>query len=90
MALARFNSFKLGLDDGLCQIYRWESLQADWLLVRIQIQNDLDHGEKWSKRTAADLYRQMSRPAEILEAAGLIDRGSTSMTLWPGRRGSGS
>lgn len=51
MALARFNIFKLGLDDGLYQICRWERLQADWLLVRIQIQNALDRGEKWSKGT---------------------------------------
>lgn len=49
--LARFSIFKLDLNDGLYQICRWERLQADWLLVSIQIQNDLDHGKKWPKRT---------------------------------------
>lgn len=43
MALARYNILKLDLDDGLNQIYRWERPQVDRLLVRIQIQNDLDH-----------------------------------------------
>lgn len=49
--LARFSVFKLDLNDGLYQICRWERLQVDWLLVSIQIWNDLDHGKKWFKRT---------------------------------------
>lgn len=51
MDLARFSIFKLDLNDGLYQIYRWDRLEADWLLVSIQIWNDLDRGKKWSKRT---------------------------------------
>lgn len=34
--------------------------------------------EKW-----ADQYRQMLRHAETCKVAGLINRGSTSLTMWP-------
>ena len=44
----------------------------------------LTMGRTGPREQQADPYRQMPRPAETCEVAGLINRGNTSVTMWPG------
>lgn len=70
MALARYNILKLDLDDGLNQIYRWERPQVDRLLVRIQIQNDLDHLDQLEESSEDNsLQRKTEETGDLAEQA---------------------
>lgn len=77
--LARLILFKLDLNDGLYQITDGRDYKQTGFWSVFKFGMILTMGRSGPREQWEDLYRQMWRPAESSEVAGVINRGNTSV-----------